>query len=171
MDWRNPFEEWRDKHLSAFNVKGYKVWLIRWGYIPYSPDKCTEYDMQVREIWGEEDVPIQFFLAGQTYRDLGVIKGEQPWITKFFNARFSLHRGVSVTQSGWRLPFWGMVFRFTKRHYFQIGLGFGPEGKYNAETGTYERTTLSGKFRHGEYKGEWYKGGNFDVYGYYEGIC
>ena len=100
-----------------------------------------------------------------------VVDGEQPWITKFFNARFSLHYGISVTQGGRRLPFIGLVFRFTERSYFQTGLGFGPEGKYDKETNTYERTTLSGKFRFGEYKKEWYSGNNFDVYGFYEGIC
>lgn len=171
MDWRNPFEDFRDKYLSFKNVKAYKLFLVRWGYIPFSPGKVVEYDTKVREIWGAEDVPIQFFLAGQTYKDMGVKPGIQPWITKFFNARFSLQLGVSIWKGWLPLPFFGIVIRFTECRYFQMGGFFGPEGKYDPETNTFERATICGKFRFAEYKGEWYKGGNFDVYGFYEGIC
>jgi hypothetical protein len=34
MDWRNPFEDIRDK-LSPHNVKAYQLFLIRKGFIPY----------------------------------------------------------------------------------------------------------------------------------------
>ena len=172
MDWRNPFEDFRDKYLSFANVKAYKLWLIRWGYIPYSPDRVTEYNAKVLDVWGSaEDVPLQFFWAGQTYRDMGVKKGIQPWITKFFNARFSLHVGVSIWKGWLPLPFLGVVIRLTERRYFQFGGIFGPEGKYDKETNTFERATICGKFRLAEYVSEYTEGGNFDVYGFYEGIC
>jgi len=170
MDWRNPFEDWRDKYTSFSNVKARHLLIIRCGYIPYSSDRVVEYDTKVREMWRDEDVPIDFFLANQTYRDLKV-KGNNKWITKFFNARFSFNIGESMWRGWLPLPFIGIVIRFTERRYFQCGLGFGPEGKYDEEINTYERATLCGKFRLAEYKGEWYKGGNFDVYGFYEGIC
>jgi len=33
-DWRNPFENFRDKYLSPKNVKGYQLFLLRLGFIP-----------------------------------------------------------------------------------------------------------------------------------------
>ncbi|PKN71188.1 MAG: hypothetical protein CVU54_01845 [Deltaproteobacteria bacterium HGW-Deltaproteobacteria-12] len=168
MDWRNPFEGFRDKYLSFKNVKAYQLFLIRKGFIPYSLDRVAEYSAKVREIWGNsipEDQLAQFCVA---YRDMGVKRGVQPWITKFFNARLSFMIGVSIWKSWLPLLFVGLSIRYSAENYFQAGLGFGPEGTLT--DGVYERTTICGKFRFGNFIDEYIDGGNFDVYGIYEGM-
>jgi hypothetical protein len=42
MDWRNPFEDIRDK-LSPHNVKAYQLFLIRKGFIPLAGDSLGTY--------------------------------------------------------------------------------------------------------------------------------
>lgn len=176
MDWRNPFEDFRDKYLSFTDVRSYKLWVWRYNYIPFSTDRILEYEAKIREVWGKEIPQVdleQFMPAWQTYKYLMVIKGKQPWITKYFNAKFSIHLGVSypINHPWLKLPFIGIVYRWDEQNYFQFGLGFGPEGLHQNGTDIWERSTICGKFRFANFKDEYYKGGNFDVYGYYEGIC
>lgn len=168
MDWRNPFEDFRDRYLSFKNVRAYKLWVWRYNYVPYSLSRVSEYMDKVRAIWIREPVPLgKFFTA---YRDMGVRSGIQPWITKFFNAKFSIHIGCSIVWKWLPLPYVGITYRMDEYRYFQIGGFFAPEGNYDAATNTWERATLCGKFRWAEYKAEYYKGGNFDVFGNYEGL-
>jgi hypothetical protein len=172
MDWRNPFEDFRDKYLSFAPVTAYKLFLIRWGYIPYFKEKVDAYDARVKKVWGDEIPPekVDLFMSRwDTYRDMGVEPGIQTWITKFYNARFSFHIGVSIWKGWLPLPFLGLVIRRSLENYFQAGIGFGPEGKHDNNTNVWERATICGKLRTASFKEEWHKGGNTDVYGYYEG--
>lgn len=168
IDWRNPFENFRDKYCSFSNVKAYKLWLWRYNYVPFSVGKVGEYMDKVREQWAGESVPLGHFFSA--YRDMGVKDGRQPWITKFFNAKFSLHIGVSIWKGWLPLPYIGIVLRYSPTRYFQFGGIFAPEGAFDSVTETWERATLCGKFRWAEYKSEYYKGGNYDVLDNYEGL-
>ena len=169
MDWRNPFENFRDKYLSFKNVKAYKLFLWRYKYIPYSVGMAGDYIQKVNQVWeGVEGINKGPFYAA--YRDMGVKDEIQPWITKFFNAKFSLHIGVSIWRGWLPLPFIGIVYRFDDYRYFQFGGIFGPEGNYDAGTETWERATLCGKCRLAEFKQEWLAGGNRDVLGCFEGL-
>jgi hypothetical protein len=175
MDWRNPFEDFRDKYLSFGPVKAYKLWVGRWGYIPYDPLLVPYYDKTVLSIWGDaipQDEADKFTAKWDTYVDMKVVKGRQPWITKFFNAALSIHIGVSYpTNRTWlKLPFLGVVIRWSKTSYFQFGGIFGPEGAHEKGTDVWERSTICGKFRFGEFKKEYLAGGNYDVYGFFEGV-
>lgn len=168
MDWRNPFENFRDKYCSFSNVRAYKLFLWRYDYVPYSAARIGEYMQRVRGVWEGESVPLNYFFTA--YRDMGVKPGIQPWITKFFNARFSLHIGCSIWKGWLPLFYVGITYRIDDYRYFQMGGFFAPEGKYDASTGVWERATLCGKFRWADYKDEYYKGGNYDVLGLYEGL-
>lgn len=168
MDWRNPFENFRDRFLSFRNVRAYKLYVYRYRYIPYSVARIGEYINEVNKAWeGVEGINRGYFYAA--YRDMGVEKGVQDWITKFFNAKLALHIGVSVWRGWLPLPFIGIVYRIDDYRYFQCGGFFGPEGAYDPETKMYERATLCGKFRFAEFKQEYYAGGNYDPLGYWEG--
>lgn len=169
MDWRNPFEDFRDKYLSPKNVKGYQLFLLRLGFIPYSIEKVPIYEKIIREYWNNSisESEVQFFISA--YRDMKTKNGFQisSWITKFFNARFSFVINVAI----WKfipLPYVGLSIRCSKEKYFQLGIGFGAEGKF--ENGIYERACLSGKLRIGDFRNEYIYGGNYDVYDIYEGI-
>lgn len=170
MDWRNPFEDFRDKYLSPKNVKGYQLLALRLGYIPFSQDKVREYREKVEKFWAGQLPPLEidFFVVG--YRDMGVKKiiGVQPWITKYFNARLSIVFNVCIWKKWLVLPFFGISIRLTDNKYIQIGLGFGAEG--TLKDCVYERASMSGKFRIGNVRNEYFKGGNYDIIGLYEGI-
>jgi hypothetical protein len=166
MDWRNPFEDFRDKYLSFKNVKAYKLFLWRYNYIPYSVN--NEYREVVKKMWNGEEVSLDSFCMA--YRDMKVQKGVQPWITKFFNAKFSLHIGVSIWKGWLPLLFVGIVWRWDDYRYFQAGGFWGCEGAYDSQTNTWERAVICGKLRFADSKKEYIDGGNLDVFGNYEGL-
>jgi hypothetical protein len=168
MDWRNPFEGFRDKYCSFKDVKGYKLFVLRVGFIPYEASRIPEYTEKVKSYFGEHYSPI----FDGCYRDMNVTWKIQPWNTKFYNARFSLHLGVSIWRGWLPLPFIGLCFRWNEKTYFQAGLGFGPEGENRFDDQgrrCFERATICGKFRLANIMTEYTKGGNYDVYGFYEG--
>jgi hypothetical protein len=168
MDWRNPFEDFRDKYLSFKGVIGYKLLALRVGLIQYDAAKVDEYRDKAKAFYGEYFT--ESFVSA--YRSMGVTWKVQPWDTKFYNARFSLHLGVSIWKGWLPLPFIGVCYRWNEARYFQTGIGFGPEGESHFnEKGQrcFERATLCGKFRLANSLTEYTKGGNFDVIGFYEG--
>jgi hypothetical protein len=169
MDWRNPCEAFRDKFLSFKNVRGYKLCALRFRYIPFAVDKRPEYEAIIRSVWRTEipEDQIQQFIYA--YRDMGVKKGIQPWITKYLNAKLSLCINVSIWKGWLPLFHFGLSIRYSKENYFQFGFGFGAEGKIT-DTNLYERATICGKLRFGNFKHEYTDGGNFDVYDHYEGV-
>lgn len=169
MDWRNPIEEFRDKYMSFKNVRGYKLCAIRFGYIPYSPFRVDEYRRKVREVLGDKVSSLQLELFTIAYRDMGVRRGIQPWISKYLNAKFSLCINASIWKGWLPLLHIGIAFHISDSKYVQIGGGFGAEGTVT-DTNLYERATICGKLRIGDFYKEWTDGGNYDVYGFYEGV-
>jgi len=165
MDWRNPFEDFRDKYLSFNDVRAYKLWVWRYGLIPYKEDELSTYTSTIANVLGR--VPDPPFVWA--YRDMGVKKGIQPWITKFFNAKFSIHIGVSIWKRWLPLPFVGICYRINDANYFQMGGFFGPDGEADKETGLFAKCVICGKFRFANFITEFTEGGNYDVYGDYEG--
>lgn len=169
MDWRNPFEDFRDKYLSFKNVKAYKLCAIRFGCVKYDPAKVDEYKATIKRVLGNTVTPAQMEFFGIAYRDMGVKWGIQPWITKYLNAKFAFVLGVSLAGGWFPLLHFGLSFHTSAENYWQIGGGFGAEGTVT-DGNRYERTVICGKFRKGNFKKEWEDGGNYDVYGYYEGV-
>jgi len=169
MDWRNPFEDFRDKYMSFNNVRAYKLCAIRFGYIPYDAAKVEEYKKLIKTVLvnNVSDRNLQMFATA--YRDMGVKWGIQPWITKYLNARFSISIGVSIWKHFLPLLHVGISFHTSPENYWQIGGGFGAEGKVT-DGNLYERTTICFKLRKGNFINEWKDAGNYDVYGYYEGV-
>jgi len=186
---RNPFEVLRDNYFPFCikNVKPFSIFIFRMLYIPYSENKEHEYIKEVltdnpnvkeSEIIGTYH-PVPIYYNDPNYKIKRISFGNgifdlcmfNKWYSKYPNAGLMLQLAFSFKYYIIPFPWVSAGIRFSKKKYFQFGLGWGPQFEnYDGSASLKYNASLSAKFRIADYAGELNWNPGSEVYGFWEGL-